>query len=265
MRLREVWERKGASIGGWCVIPSPFSAELMGRAGYDWVCIDMQHGLIGYDALVPMLIALQSTGTPALVRVPWNSPDHIMKSLDAGAQGVIVPMVNSADDARAAVGACRYLPEGYRSWGPIRAAFATPDYDPAWANRNVVCVVMIETVEGLDNADQILAVPGVDAVYVGPNDLAVSAGLKPSGRVSEPEHERLVLGIRDACDRAGIVAGIHCAGWDTAARWRDQGFRMLNVDSDALFLGAGAREVLRGLGEKAEPGPKNPSPTTSYA
>ena len=112
MRLREVWDRGGSSVGGWCVIPSPFGAELMGMAGFDWVCLDMQHGLIGYDAMVPMLQTLSRTGTPALVRVPWNQPDHIMKALDAGAQGVVVPMVNSVADARAATGACRYPPQG---------------------------------------------------------------------------------------------------------------------------------------------------------
>ncbi len=263
MRLREVWDRGDASVGGWCVIPSPFSAELMGRAGYDWVCVDMQHGLVGYDALVPMLQALAGTGTPSLVRVPWNSPDHIMKALDAGAHGVVVPMVNSMADARAAVGACRYPPEGYRSWGPVRAAFATPGYAPEWANRDIVCVVMIETLAGVQAADQILAVPGIDAVYVGPNDLAVTHGMKPDAKVTQPEHERLVLEIKSACDRAGVVAGIHCSGWETAARWRDHGFRMLNVDSDGVFLGAGAREVLRRLGKAAEPQPSQT--TSSYA
>lgn len=261
MRLREVWERGDASVGGWCVIPSPFSAELMGRAGYDWVCIDMQHGLVGYDALVPMLQALQGTGTPSLVRVPWNSPDHIMKALDAGAQGVVVPMVNSVADARAAVGACRYPPDGYRSWGPIRASFANSSFNPAWANRDVVCVVMIETAAAVANAGEILSVPGIDAVYVGPNDLAVTHGMTPDARVTDARHEELVLGIKRACDQAGVVAGIHCSGWDTAARWREHGFRMLNIDSDAVFLGAGAREVLRRLGEKPEP----QQSTSSYA
>ena len=261
MRLREVWERGDASVGGWCVIPSPFSAELMGRVGYDWVCIDMQHGLVGYDVLVPMLQALQTTGTPSLVRVPWNSPDHIMKALDAGAHGVIVPMVNSVAEAHAAVGACRYPPDGYRSWGPIRASFATDAFDPAWANRDIVCVVMIETAAAVANAAEILTVPGIDAVYVGPNDLAVTHGMKPDARVTEPEHERIVLGIKDACDQAGTVAGIHCSGWDIAARWRDHGFRMLNVDSDAVFLGAGARDVLRRLGQQPEPR----ATTSSYA
>ena len=261
MRLRELFAGGKPSVGGWCVIPSPFAAELMGRAGFDWVCIDMQHGLVGYDALVPMLQALELTGTPAFVRVPWNQPDHVMKALDAGANGVVVPMVNSVEDARAAVGACRYPPAGYRSWGPIRAAFAKDGFDPAWGNQDVFCAVMIETAQALDRVDEILSVPGIDAVYVGPNDLAVSNGLPPDGNVTLAEHAELVLRVRDACARHGVVAGIHCGSVEAARRWRDEGFRMLNVNSDAVFLRTNAQAVLRGLGEKPEPR----ETTSSYA
>jgi 4-hydroxy-2-oxoheptanedioate aldolase len=260
-KLREVWERGDASVGGWCVIPSPFAAELMGLAGFDWVCIDTQHGLIGYDAMVPMLQALARTGTPAFVRVPWNQPDHIMKALDAGAQGVVVPMVNSVAEAEAAVGACRYPPDGYRSWGPIRAALGVDGFNPASANRDVVCAVMVETAAALQDLDPILAVPGIDAVYVGPNDMAVTHGMPPSADPTDPEHRRLITAVREACDRRGIVAGIHCGTWETAARWRDEGFRMLNVASDAVFLrGTAASTVKRLTGETA------PKPaTSSYA
>jgi 4-hydroxy-2-oxoheptanedioate aldolase len=261
MRLREVFERGDASIGGWCVIPSPFAAELMALAGFDWVCVDMQHGLVGYDALVPMLQVLNRLGTPAFVRVPWNAPDHIMKALDAGAHGVIVPMVNSAADARAATGACRYAPDGYRSWGPIRASFAKDGFDPAWANRDVVCAVMIETAEAVAGVDEILAVPGIDAVYVGPNDLAVSNGLPPDANATRPEHRALITRIREACDRHGVVAGIHCGSWETAAQWREEGFRMLNVNSDAVFLRTNAMAVLKNLKGSAEPR----QTTSSYA
>lgn len=247
-RLRDVLDRGGPSYGGWVAIPDPFAAELMGAAGYDWVCIDMQHGLTGPDRLAGMLQALDRAGTPSLVRVPWNQPDHVMRALDAGAQGVIVPMVNSAADARRAVAACRYPPLGERSWGPVRASMLLEGYTAERANRDVVCAVMIETRQAVAAMDEILAVPGVDAVYVGPNDLAVSHGLAPDGTVKDPEHSRLVLEILAACRRHGVVAGIHCAGWETAARWRDAGYRMLNVDSDSRFITAGARAVLDGLG-----------------
>jgi len=257
-RLREVWDRGGVSVGGWCVIPSPFSAELMGLAGFDWVCLDMQHGLIGYDAMVPMLQAVSRTGTPAFVRVPWNQPDHIMKALDAGAQGVVVPMVNSVADAQAATGACRYPPRGYRSWGPVRAALELSGFNPELANRDVVCAVMVETAAALADLDAILSVPGIDAVYVGPNDMAVTHGLPPNANPTDPEHRRLISSVREACDRHGIVAGIHCGSVETAAGWREEGFRMLNVLSDAVLLRTAATDVVKKLtGEPA------PQPTTS--
>jgi 4-hydroxy-2-oxoheptanedioate aldolase len=251
--LRELWERSEPTIGGWCVIPSSFAAELMGRAGFDWICIDTQHGLIGYDQMLPMLQALSATGTPAFVRPPWNQPSDIMKALDAGAQGVIVPMVNSKEDAERAAGACRYPPQGYRSWGPTRAAMQVSGFGPESANRAVVCMVMIETVEGLAAVDEILAVPGVDGVYVGPNDLAVTHGMTPDATASDPEHRRLIEKILQACLRRGLIAGIHCSGPDTAIRWREAGFRMLNVDNDSVFLRAGAANVLEALrGAKRE-------------
>jgi len=253
MTLRELWERGEPTIGGWCVVPSPFSAEMMGRAGFDWICIDTQHGLIGYDQMLPMLQALTATGTPGFVRVPWNLPADIMKALDAGAQGVIVPMVNSKAEAERAAGACRYPPQGYRSWGPTRAALQVSGYGTENANRAVVCMVMIETVEGLASIDEILSVPGVDGVFIGPNDLAVTHGMKPDATASAPEHRRLIEEILEACKRRGLIAGIHCAGPDTAIRWRDAGFRMLNVDNDSVFLRSGAARVLEALrGAKRE-------------
>jgi 4-hydroxy-2-oxoheptanedioate aldolase len=245
--LRELWDEGKTTVGGWCVIPSPFTAELMGRAGYDWVCIDTQHGLIGYDQMLLMLQALSATGTPAIVRVPWNEPAAIMKALDAGAQGVIVPLVSSAADAREAAGACRYPPQGYRSWGPTRAALQVGGYSPESANRAVVCIVMIETPGAMAELDEILSVPGIDGIYVGPNDLALTHGMKPDATASAPEHRRLIETILAACDAHHVTAGIHCAGPETALGWREAGFRMLNVDNDALFVRGGAARVLEAM------------------
>ena len=259
--LRELWESGRVMVGGWCVIPSAFSAELMGRAGFDWVCVDTQHGVVGYDQMALMLQGLAISGTPAFVRVPWNEPTEIMKALDAGAQGVIVPMVSSAEEARRAVGACRYPPEGYRSWGPVRAALGVDGYSPESANRRTVVAVMIETAEGVESADEIVAVPGVDAVYVGPNDLALGHGLSPSATVDEEGHAALVERILAACNRRGVAAGIHCGSVEVARRWRAAGFRMLNVNSDAVMMRQGAAAVLQGVGETGAAAP----PTSSYA
>jgi 4-hydroxy-2-oxoheptanedioate aldolase len=259
--LRELWDGGGVTIGGWCAIPSAFSAELMGRAGFDWVCVDTQHGLVGYDQMAVMLQALSITGTPAFVRVPWNNPGDIMKALDAGAQGVIVPMVNSAEEARQAVGACRYPPDGYRSWGPIRAALGVDGYAPATGNRRVVVAVMIETVAGVEAADEIASVPGVDAVYVGPNDLAVTHGMAPSADTFDERHAQVIERILAACERGGVVPGIHCGSVETALRWRDRGFRMFNVTSDAIFMRTGAAQVVRTM--RGAPAPARPAPSSS--
>lgn len=254
MTLRELWDGGGATLGGWCSIPSAFSAEVMGRVGFDWVCVDTQHGLIGYDQMTGMLQGLSITRTPAFVRVPWNGPDHIMKALDAGAQGVIVPMVGTADEARAAVVAAKYPPDGTRSWGPIRAANEIPDYSPATANRATIVAAMIETPEGVANLDEILAVPGVDAIYVGPSDLALGHGMRPTLEVTEPEHERLVLSILDACQRHGVVAGIHCDNAESVLRWQSAGFRMCTSGSDASLLRrAGQTALTRIRGEATVP------------
>ena len=260
--LRDLWDRGGVTLGGWCVVPSAFSAELMGRSGFDWVCIDTQHGLVGYDQMALMLQALSITGTPAFVRVPWNTPSDIMKALDAGAQGVIVPMVSSAEEARQAVGASRYPPEGFRSWGPIRAALGVDGYSPAVGNRRVVVAVMIETAAGVAAADEILSVPGVDAVYVGPNDLALTHGIATSSDAFGDEHAAIVERVLAACQRHGVVPGIHCGSIDTARRWRERGFRMLNVTSDAIFMRTSAAAVVKALA--GEPAPAQPA-TSSYA
>jgi 4-hydroxy-2-oxoheptanedioate aldolase len=244
MTLRELWDTGRPSLGGWCSIPSAFSAELMGRCGFDWVCIDTQHGLIGYDQMAGMLQALSITGTPALVRVPWNTPDHIMKALDAGAQGVIVPMVSTADDARSIVATVKYPPIGTRSWGPIRAALDVPDYSAATANASTAVIVMIETREGVENLDEILSVPGVDAVYVGPMDLALAHGITPSLKVSDAEHQALIETILDACKRHGVIAGIHCDEIGTVCRWWELGYQMCTLSSDAGLLRAAATEAL---------------------
>jgi 4-hydroxy-2-oxoheptanedioate aldolase len=260
--LRDLWEGGGVTVGGWCVMPGAFSAELMGRSGFDWVCIDTQHGLIGYDQMALMLQALSITGTPGFVRVPWNTPGDIMKALDAGAQGVIVPMVNSAEEASRVVGACRYPPDGYRSWGPIRAALGVDGYAPQTGNRRVVVAVMIETAAGVAAADEILAVPGVDAVYVGPNDLAITHGMPPSADTFGEDHARLVESILAACQRHGVVPGIHCGSVETARRWRDRGFRMFNVTSDAIFVRTGAAAVVKAMAD--QPAPTRPA-SSSYA
>jgi 4-hydroxy-2-oxoheptanedioate aldolase len=214
----------------------------MARAGFDWVCIDLQHGLIGYDEMLPMLQAVALAGVPSMVRVPWNEPVSIMKALDAGAGGVIVPMVNSVAEAAAAVGSCRYPPDGTRSWGPTRASLGVPDFSPELANRSVVCVVMVETVPALKRLSEIVAVPGVDAVYIGPSDFAISMGFAP--RSDEPEHRRLLEAVPEVCREHGVAAGIACGSPELLARWRKAGYTMLAAPSDMVLLRQAAATML---------------------
>jgi len=228
--LRERWNAGEATFGAWCTIPSPWTAEIASRSGHDFVVIDTQHGLIGYDVMLPMLQAITAGGAPSLVRVPWNEPSAIMKALDAGAGGVIVPMVNSVKEAEAVVGACRYPPNGFRSMGPIRGRVVDRDWQLP------ICVVMIETVEAVDRVDEILAIPNIDAIFVGPNDLAISAGLDSSYEGKDPEHRRMIENVARSAGAHGVAAGIMCGTPEVALQWQKVGYQMLALESDTRLL-----------------------------
>jgi 4-hydroxy-2-oxoheptanedioate aldolase len=250
--IRDRWRVGEVTLGGWCAIGNSFSAEFMGRAGFDWVCVDMQHGLVGPDVLVPMVQALSLTRTPAFVRVPWNEPAAIMRALDTGAQGVIVPLVNTASDAEQAVSAARYPPRGGRSWGPARPLQEIDGYSTAIGDRRTIVAVQIETVEAVANLDAILGVDGVDAVFVGPSDLALTAGWPPTLTPDREEHRTLILEVLARAHARGIVAGVYCGGRPMAIEWRAAGFDMLAVTSDTIILKSGAAAALQGLRDGAD-------------
>jgi 4-hydroxy-2-oxoheptanedioate aldolase len=246
--LRTLWQQDAYAVNGWLSLPATFSAEVMAHQGWDSLTIDLQHGLIDYQTAVGLLQAISTTRTVPLVRVPWLDPAIIMKVLDAGAYGVICPMVNSASEAREFVAACRYPPAGIRSCGPIRAnLYAGPDY-VANANRTIITMAMIETRAGLDNLDEILSVEGLDAVYVGPADLALALGCEPR---LDPTEEDVVKAIEHIVVRARkrkIVAGIHTASTANAQKMIGQGFQFVTVSSDVRLLVAKASEVLQTMG-----------------
>ncbi len=245
-RLKRLWQQGQPALGGWLTVPSSFSAEVFAHAGFDWLNIDMQHGLIDYQCAVGMLQAISTTDTVPLVRVPWNEPGIIMKALDAGAYGVIVPLVNSRAEAEAAVAACRYPPRGIRSYGPVRAVYyAGRDYF-AHADQEVLCIVMIETRQALESLDGILSVPGVDAAYVGPADLSLSLGLPPAADHEEPVFVDALQRIVEACRRYGVVPGFHAGGPAVARKRIEQGFLMIELTDDAGSL---ARSAARDLKE----------------
>lgn len=226
-RVKQLWREGKPAVGGWLSIPHCFAAEVMAHTGLDWLCIDMQHGCIDYSDVVPMLTAISTTDVTPLVRVPWNEPSMIMKVLDAGAWGVIVPMVSNRAEAERAVAACRYPPGGMRSNGPNRVLlYAGTDYQKT-ANDEVACVVMIETPEGIAKMDEIISTPGVDAAYIGPTDLALALGLPPVMDNDEPKHVETVNAILAACKKHGVVAGIHTNSSNFTQRYIDQGFGMV--------------------------------------
>ncbi len=243
--LKEKWARGEAAVGGWCTIGSSFSAEIMGRAGFDFVCVDNQHGLNDYLTTVPMLQAIDLGGSTPIVRVPWNEPGIIGKMLDAGAMGVVVPMVNSVAEAAAAVRASRYAPAGARSFGPARAAIRAEGYYDG-ANEAVACVPMIETVQAVAALDDILEVPGIDAVYVGPADLSVTMGLPPGNNDDDPGFVDALRTVVSACERHGVVPGIHATPALVRKRL-DMGFRMVVATSDVVAMRAGLAEAFAGV------------------
>ena len=187
-RIKEIWAQGGTAIGGWLAIPSGFSAEVMAKAGYDALNVDMQHGVQDYQSLVACYQAIGPAGPVPMARVPWLEPGIIGKVLDAGAAGIICPMVNTVQQAKDLVSYMRYPPVGVRSHGPIRAGtYGEAGTYYKTANADVICMPMIETEEAVDNIDAIVDVPGIDAVYVGPGDLGFSIGLQPKLDREEPE------------------------------------------------------------------------------
>lgn len=249
-RVKELWTAKRPAFGVWCGIPGTFGIELVKDADPDYVCIDEQHGLISFATSVEMIRAAASIGATPIVRVPQNEPWMIMRALDAGALGVIVPLVNDAEDARRAVSACRFPPEGTRSYGPIRASSVVGSSDPKTLGEEVLCIVQIETKEGLENAGEICATPGLDAVYVGPADLAITMDLQLEGVEDTPTHSEAVESLRKTCEKHGVAVGVHTLSGKAARKRADQGFTMLNAGVDYVMLSETAkREAKAARGE----------------
>src|SRR5580698_7499164 len=230
------WRRGEPSVGAWLSLANVHTAEMIANAGFDWVVLDLQHGLLEYGDLLRMLPAISTTDTTPLVRVASNNLPEINKVLDAGAMGVIVPLVNTAEQAAAAVSACLYPPDGTRSFGPTRAAMWGGRGYAQEANGQIACIVMVETQEGLDNLDAIVATPHLGGVYVGPADLALSLGLPARGDTDEPRHLAAVERILAACKRQQVPAGIHTGGLEWSKRRLAMGFDFVTLGSDAGFM-----------------------------
>jgi 4-hydroxy-2-oxoheptanedioate aldolase len=248
-RLRDAWGEGRAAFGAWIMLSSPAGAEMIGAMGFDYVCVDCQHGLIAYEGMRDILLAVNGLPVSPVVRVPSNDEWWIGKALDAGAEAIIVPMVNSRVDAERAAHACRFPPDGVRSYGLARGAQPL-GRTTAQINASVLCFPMIETMQGLEASDEICTTPGVDGVYVGPADLALSLGLEATATQTEPEHVAAVERIRTACESAGIVPGIHTYNGAGARRRASEGFRLVTVCADAGLLGLGGATELAAAREE---------------
>ena len=247
----ETWRRGEQTIGCWLSLANTHTAEMMASLGFDWICVDLQHGLLDYRDLLHMLPAISTTDTIPIVRVSGNDPKEIMKVLDAGALGVIVPLVNNRDEAEAAIAACRYPPDGGRSFGPIRAALYGGRGYVKEANEQVACIAMIETKEGLENLEEIVSTPGLSGVYIGPGDLAYALGLPPVGDTDDPLHVSTVERIVAACKRQKVPVGIHTGSVEFTRKRLAMGFEFVTLGSDAGMLMQAAASGLAAVRESA--------------
>ena len=265
-KIKALWRQGKPAVIGWLSSGNPYIAEIMANAGYDGVLIDMQHGMgITPDKAIACLQAISTTDTVPMVRVPWNDPLQIQYVLDAGAYGLVVPLVNNADDAARVAGASRYPPMGFRSVGPNRVRlYGGADYFQH-ANEEVIVLAMIETQEGLDNLEKIAKVPGIDGFYIGPSDLAVGLGLPPApDSFKNPRHIAACQRVLDVANSTGLVPGHHSAGPEDAVRLFNLGFKLCQIGSDVVMVNAGAAAALKTVAEaraKAYPAPKAPGAT----
>jgi 4-hydroxy-2-oxoheptanedioate aldolase len=242
--LRRIWQAGGAAVNGWLAIPNVFSAETMAHQGWDSLTIDLQHGVVDFQAALAMLTAVSTTPTVPVVRVPWLEPAILMKALDAGAYGVICPMISTREDAQRLVAYTHYAPRGMRSFGPIRALlYGGADY-AQHADDTIVTFAMIETRQALDNLDSILSVEGLDAIYIGPSDLSLALGCKPTFDDVDPPVAQAIDHILERAKAHGLVAGIHNGTPEAALARIAKGFQFVTVSSDARLLAAGAQQVI---------------------
>jgi 4-hydroxy-2-oxoheptanedioate aldolase len=253
--MRERIERGEAPLwGAFLGAGSPFMAEMLSRSGFDWLVIDMQHSPLNSSSeLLGMVQAISLGQSAPFLRAPWKTQfGAIMAALDAGVEGVIIPMLETADEAEKISRCFRYPPRGDRSWGPWRVAMTDPDYSPEDGDRRALCLVQIETRQAMDNLDAILAVKDVDGAYIGPQDLSLSHGGGLSWRVTNPVLHDLCQKVLDACRRHGKIPVAHTADPDDAVQWASEGFQLVNVTSDTHLAQQGAVEALKILNKGAE-------------
>lgn len=244
-RVRDIWAAGGNVVNAWLASSASFSAEVMAMQDFDAVSIDLQHGMVDFNQAVSIFQAISAHAPTCMARIPWNDPTWIMKTLDAGALGLICPMINTAEEAERFVSAMRYPPHGSRSFSGVRGPMTMgPDYFKNSAEL-VIAFAMIETRQALDNLDEIIAVEGLDAVYIGPSDLAISMGYDPVADPTEPEVLEAIEHIRRTAADAGVYPCIHTAGGDHAKRMFEQGFRLCTLANEVRLMAQAAEQAIK--------------------
>ena len=247
-KLKEIFKTGKSAVNGWLQIPNSFTAELMANQDWDSLTLDMQHGIIDYPNAVGMLQAISTKDVVPMVRVNWNEPGQIMKILDAGAYGIICPMISNKNEAENFVKACMYPPRGYRSYGPIRGlVYGGADYAEK-ANDEIIKFAMIETKESLENLDKIMQTEGLDGIYIGPADLSLAVGEKPS--FDKPEGDPvydLIMKILEHAKKNNIIAGIQNGQPEYAEKMIKKGFQLVTIGSDQRYMTAASKTAISKL------------------
>jgi 4-hydroxy-2-oxoheptanedioate aldolase len=234
------------AVGSWLSLCSPVAAESMAQVGWDWLVVDAEHSPVGFDTMVNCFRAAQLGGAVPMARVPWNDIIWIQRTLDAGALGLVVPMVNTVEDARAVVSNMKYSTKGQRSFGGSRVApYIDADYRD-WADEHLTIIVMIETVQAVENAEAILAIEEINGCFIGPNDLALSMGLSAK-EIGGAAHEAAMQEVLAACKKTGKAAGKHCFNAVEVSERIAQGFQFLALMSDGALMMNAARTAFSSI------------------
>src|SRR5688572_24056856 len=236
------------SIGTWLTLPDVVAAHLMARVGFDWLTVELEHTPVNWETAANSFAIIAASGVIPLARVPWNTGENIKRVLDNGAFGVVVPMVNSRAEAEMAIAAARYAPLGQRSiGGQLHAANFETDPSTYYANANeeILVVLMAEHIEAIESADEILSLPGIDVVFIGPNDLHNSMGKPPAFESDDKEFIGAVEHIRKTARKYGVAPGIHVVDAEAGQRRLNEGFQFIAVASEAGFMLSKAQETLR--------------------
>ena len=242
----EIFEANNNSIiNCWLHIPNSFTAEAISKMGWDSVTIDMQHGHNDYITSIPMIQTISNNNVPCFVRVPWNEPGIIMKTLDLGVSGIIAPMINNKKDCEKFISYCYYPPIGQRSFGPLRAGLVSKKDYYENANSEIVSFAMVETKEAVENIDEILSVPNLTGIYIGPGDLCSSYGYKPQFDIKNDPLFSIIKMVCEKTLKANKIPGIHNGSTKYTKEMINLGFRFLTISSDFRFLSTYAESIIQ--------------------